>query len=256
MGALEADGGGGLGHVPAVFLQLAQNEFAFVGAARFVKRAVGLVRALHNAAEKFGRQVVRLDANLRTDDDEPLDEVAQLADITGPRIAEKNFESAFAEFASFFSVSGAEFVQKMAGQDRNVCGAVAERGNEERNDIETIKEILAKPAVQDFLFEIFVGGGDDADVDTTGLVRPDRFEALLFEYTQHFGLRAETHIADFVEKESPTVRLLKLAYFVVACAGEAALDMAEKFRLNEFFGNRRAIDFNERGFVAQARGVE
>jgi len=39
----------------------------------------------------------------------------------------------------------------------------------------------------------------------------DRFEALLFEHAQHFGLRAETHIADFIEEESAAIGLLKLA---------------------------------------------
>lgn len=37
VGAFEAEGGGGLGHVPAVFLELAEDEFAFVGTASFVQ---------------------------------------------------------------------------------------------------------------------------------------------------------------------------------------------------------------------------
>ena len=73
VGAFEADGGGGLRHVPAVFLELAENEFAFVGAAGFVQGAVGLLGAFDDAAEKFGRKMMRLDANLRADDDQALD---------------------------------------------------------------------------------------------------------------------------------------------------------------------------------------
>src|SRR3981189_2331581 len=36
MRTLEAEGAGGLRHVPAILLQLAQNKFPLVGAARFV----------------------------------------------------------------------------------------------------------------------------------------------------------------------------------------------------------------------------
>src|SRR5260370_26619806 len=35
---------GRLRHVPAIFLQLAQNEFALVGAARFVQRGIRMLR--------------------------------------------------------------------------------------------------------------------------------------------------------------------------------------------------------------------
>ena len=73
VGAFEADGGGGLRHVPAVFLELAENEFAFVGASGFVQGAVGLLGAFHHAAEKFRREMMRLDANLRADDDQAFD---------------------------------------------------------------------------------------------------------------------------------------------------------------------------------------
>src|SRR5437762_4649481 len=60
VGAFEADGVGGLRHVPAIFLELAENEFAFVGAAGFVERAVRLLGAFDDTAEKFGRKMMRL----------------------------------------------------------------------------------------------------------------------------------------------------------------------------------------------------
>src|SRR5579863_5891697 len=71
--AFEADGGGGLGHVPAIFLEFAEDEFAFVGAASFVQGAVRLLGAFYHAAEKFGREMMRLDADLWADDDQTFD---------------------------------------------------------------------------------------------------------------------------------------------------------------------------------------
>src|SRR6476661_5101548 len=50
MAACEAESGGGLRHIPAVLLKLAEDEFALVGAARLVKRGIELLRALRHAA--------------------------------------------------------------------------------------------------------------------------------------------------------------------------------------------------------------
>ena len=126
MGAFEADGCGGLGHVPTIFLEFPENKFTFVGAAGFVQGAVGLLSAFDHAAKKFWRKMVRLDTHLRADDDQTLDEVAEFANVAGPGVAKKNFQGAVGEFASFFSVGGTEFIQEMTSEDWNVGGAVAQ----------------------------------------------------------------------------------------------------------------------------------
>src|SRR5215813_2440784 len=104
MRALKAERACGLRHVPAIFLQLAQNEFTFIGAARFVQGAVWLMQAFRDAAEQFRRQMMRLDARLRADNYEPLDEILQFADVSGPGIAHQNIECSFAELTCFLSV--------------------------------------------------------------------------------------------------------------------------------------------------------
>src|SRR6266446_8137411 len=88
--AFQTQSGGCLRHVPAVLLQFAQNKFPLIGAARFMQRGVGLVRAFGCAAEEFRRQVMRLDARLGAHDDQPLDEIAQLTDISRPGIANQD----------------------------------------------------------------------------------------------------------------------------------------------------------------------
>src|SRR5713101_1620443 len=215
-----------------------------------------MVRAIGDAAEKLGREMVRLDALLRRHDDEALDEVAQLANVTGPGIAEKDFHRGLADFLAAASVSGAEFSEEVARERGNVFAAVAERGNEKGNDVQAVEKVLTKRAAGDFLLEVFVGGGDDANVHGDGLAGADGFEALLLEDAKDFGLRAKAHVADFIEKERAAVGFLKLADFVVAGAGEAALDVAEKLGLDELLRNGGAIDFNEEAFGAQAGGVK
>src|SRR5258706_444577 len=112
----------------------------------------------------FGRQVMRLDTRLRANNDEALDEVAQFAHIARPRIARKNFESVVAEFAGLLAVFGAEFIEKVATKNWNVRDAVTQRRNKKGNYVQAIEKILAKRAARDFLVEVLVGGGDDANV--------------------------------------------------------------------------------------------
>ena len=84
--AFEAECGSRLRHVPAVFLQLSQNEFPFVGTARFVQRRIRMLGTLGGSAEEFGRQVMRFNARLRANDHEALHEIAQFANISRPVI--------------------------------------------------------------------------------------------------------------------------------------------------------------------------
>src|ERR1700719_909048 len=75
--AFQAEGCCRLRHVSAVLLQFPQYKFPPVGAARFMKGGVGTVGASGGAAKESGRDVMRLDALLRQNDDKPLDEVSQ-----------------------------------------------------------------------------------------------------------------------------------------------------------------------------------
>src|ERR1700753_3230356 len=100
--------------------------------------------------------MMRLDARLRANDDEALDEIAQLADVAGERIAHQDFHRGIAEFARALSVGGAELVQKIFRENRDVFLAIAQRRNKEGNYVQSIEKILPESAACDFLFEIFV----------------------------------------------------------------------------------------------------
>src|SRR5262249_31461757 len=128
------------------------------------------------------------------------------------------------EFAGSFTVGGAEFVEKMAGKDGDIFLAITQRRNEKGNNVQAIEKILAETAVRDFVFQFLVGRGDDANIHANSLVRTDGFEALFFENAEHFGLRAEAHVADFVEEQRTAVGLLELADLIVDGPGEAAFD--------------------------------
>src|SRR5215831_229534 len=112
MAALETERSGGLRHVPAVLLQLAENEFTFISAACFVKRGIGMMRTLGDAAKEFGGEVVRLDARLGTNDDQALHEIPKFANVSRPGIEKQNLHGCFTELACFLAVRRAELPEK------------------------------------------------------------------------------------------------------------------------------------------------
>src|SRR5882762_11026308 len=226
--AFQAQSSGCLRHVPTVLLQFAQNEFALVGAARFMQRGVRMVRAFGGATKELGRQMMRFNPCLGAHNHQPFDEVAQLTDISRPRIANEDFHRRVAELPRLLGVSRTEFSQEISGQRGDVFLAVAQCRNVERNYVEAIEKILAKRAARDLLFEMLVGRGDDPHIHAQSFVGTHAFEALLLEYAQYFRLRAEAHIADFIQEKRPAIGLLKLAGFVFRRTGKASLDMSEE----------------------------
>src|SRR6266849_1025781 len=167
--ALEAQSRCRLRHVPTVFLQFAQNKFALIGAARFVQSGIRVLGTLRHSTEDFGWQMVRLDARLRANNDQALDEVAQLANVSRPGMPQQDFHGSIAELACSLAVRGTELVQEMPGQDGDVLFAVAQRRHEEGNYVQPIEEILAEGAARDLLFEILVCGSEHANVDAQSL---------------------------------------------------------------------------------------
>ena len=107
----------------------------------------------------------------------------------------------------------------MLGDQRDVFHPLAQRRQVDGDDIETIVEILAKDLLFDPLFEIGVGGGDDAYVGLDRLDTAEAHELLLLDDPQQLGLGFERDVADLVEEDRA----------VVGCLEEALLGVRNNF---------------------------
>ena len=97
-----------------------------------------------------------------------------------------------------------------------------------------------------FVFQVLVGGGNDANIDGQVVAGADRREALLLDHAQHFGLRAQAHVAHFVEEQRAAMGLFELARLVLQRAGKGSFDVPEKLAFDELFRNGGAVDFYKR----------
>src|SRR5688572_15085309 len=115
----------------------------------------------------------------------------------------------------------------MSCEDGNILHALAQRGHGEGDHVEPVKKVLAEKPACNLLLELLVGGCNHAYVYCVRMVRANRFHPLFFEHAKYFGLRAQAHVANFVEEQCASVGLAELTRFIFRCAGEAALYMAE-----------------------------
>ena len=83
----------------------------------------------------------------------------------------------------------------------DLLAPLAQRRHVDADHAETIEQVLAELAVGHALFEIGVGGGDDADVDALGPRVADRQDLALLEEPQQLRLHVERQVADLVEEQ-------------------------------------------------------
>ena len=79
---------------------------------------------------------------------------------------------------------------------------------------------------------------------------------LLLQRAQHLGLRLQAHVGDLVEEDRAAVGGLEAAAPIADRAGEGALHVAEQLALDQLFGDRGAVDLDERPAAAAAEGVD
>src|SRR5450631_2798331 len=108
----------------------------------------------------------------------------------------------------------------MPCKQRDIFLSLAEGRDKKRNHIEPVKEVFPEVPARYLFFQIFVRRGNHSNIYGDGLIASHGREALLLKRTQHFRLRLETHVADFIEEERPAVCPLKLAFLVGRRAGE------------------------------------
>lgn len=124
------------------------------------------------------------------------------------------------------------------------------------DDIEAIEQVLAKATLLDFLVQVFVGSGDEANVHPNGLVSPQAFNFPLLQDAQEFNLSGWTHVPHLVQEKCPLVCAYKAP--IPLADGpriSAALD-AEQLCLQNGLWQGGAVNGDEGVFGAEGEAVQ
>src|SRR5438552_1496036 len=136
--------------------------------------------------------------------------------------------------------------EEVLDQERQVLDPLAQRREDDRDDVRPVVEVLAEAPRLHLGLEVLVGGGEDADVDLEGAVAAHPLELALLEHAQDLRLRLRPHVADLVEEERPAVGDLELALARRDGPREGALLVAEELALDQLARERRAVHLDER----------
>src|SRR6185503_15960073 len=106
-------------------------------------------------------------------------------------------------------------------------------------------EVLAEAALLDGLFEIDIGGGDQAELRLDWLGAADASDLAFLDGPEQLGLKIHPQIADFIQKQRAVGGEFELAELLAVSAGERTTLMPEEGALRELARDSRQIHGDE-----------
>src|SRR3970282_1670667 len=179
-------------------------------------------------------EILSFDLVFGREDQRPSHDVLQLADVPRPGISGEEVHRLVADG---LLAQGGEELQKVAGQDRDVLRPLPERRKVDRDNVDTIEQVLAEPSGLDQFLEVPVRRREDPDVDLSLPGASDSEELAGLDHPQEQGA---------------FIRDLKEAGLRRVGPGERPLLVPEELALQDALLERPAVD-DEKWFVLPLR---
>ena len=165
-----------------------------------------------------------------------LEGVVEFADIARPRIGPQAREQRGRDLFAWGFAARKRAAEQKLGQRRNVFGPFAQRGQFDRDHAEAIVEVFAEGLVGDQLFEVAVGGRDDAHVDVQIAHAAEPLKGRRLDDPQQFRLKFRRRVADLVQKNRAAVGQREKPLLLLHRPRERALLVAEQVGLDHVRG--------------------
>ncbi len=212
---------------------------------RMQARGAGLRREPH-LARQLGPHVGFTDHLALAQDDQSLDEVLELAHVARPALPAEGAHRVLVDGDVGLAVCRAARLAKVRDQEVDVLSARAERGQPERDDVESIEEIQretagARPSPR--------GRGEWPRPTRRStlivLVPPSRSSSRSCNKRRSFACSGRLSSPISSRKSVPLSASSAPAGLARGRAGERALLVAEELALEQVLGQRRAVDLDE-----------
>ena len=185
-----------------------------------------------------------------------LDRMLQLAHVARPRRGLQRGEGFRRDRADLLAELGVEVVEKIERQRHDVLRPLAQRRHAQRHDVDAVEEVGAEAAGLRFRLERTVGGEDQAEVAGARAGSAQAHELSFLQHAQEARLQLRAHVGDLVEEQRAAVGLLEVAGGGFRRAGEGAFLIAEEGALQQRFGQRGAVDLQQRAARARRQRVD
>src|SRR5262249_18613325 len=203
-----------------------------------------------------GQRLVKPQLTPVRQNDCALDDVRGVADVTWQIILLKGSELGRSQAWHGSLQALTRQSQKVCSEQRDVVLAIAKRWQFNREQAQTIIEVLAEPPGLHLTFQDAIGGGDNSHVHTPGPFFPDALKLSLLQHPQKLGLERKRNLPDFIQEQSPPIGQLEASHSIADRAGEGALDVAEELTLEKVGVDRGAIHTHERAVSTRTTVVD
>ena len=144
----------------------------------------------------------------------------------------------------------------MGSQTQHIAIALAQRRQLKVHDAQPEQQVGTESPFVDQLFQVTIGGSNDANVGTLFAHAAEPSHGLVFEQLQQLDLDARIDVADLVEKERPARSRFDQPDLALLGVGECATLVTEQLGLEQLPGYRRAIDLDQRRVRALAAEMQ
>src|SRR5258708_25105544 len=134
-----------------------------------------------------------------------LDEVLQFANVSRPRIADHEGHVLGQDGVDVPIHALGIFSDEVPHKKGYVIGAVAERGNSEWENIQTVVQVRPKAAFPDHICQIPVGGGQKPEVHLNSAGATQSLELLLLQDAQQLKLKLHRHLPYLSSNQTPAI---------------------------------------------------
>ena len=150
-------------------------------------------------------EMVRMDQVANAHDDSTLDDVLQLANVSGPVMALERVYRISGESKIFTALTLRVALHEVFREQRDVAIPVAKRRKLDACDVQTVKQVCAEVVVLHCSLESRIRTGNDASVErllvrSTGSAKPP-----VLNDSEQLRLELERELRDFIQKDCAVV---------------------------------------------------
>ena len=172
--------------------------------------------------------------------------IIQLAYIAGPVVPQQQVQCFMADIYPRQAKIDSGFFDKKISQHRYILESFPQRGHGHGIDIQAVIEVRPKSAGGNFLLEVPVGRGNQADINMLNFLGANPLNLSLLYRSEQFGLDLKRKLAYFVQEQGSLIRQFKFPGPVGDRSRKSAFDMAKELTLGKSGGQGGAIQIEHR----------
>lgn len=189
--------------------------------------------------------------------DHAFNHVLQFPDIAGPMVSLQRLHQAFFIIEELAPRFGANSLQEIIEQERDVSDTRPQGRNLYRNNIEAVVKVGPKASDFNLFPQVLVGGADHPYVNGYEFAVPDSGNAFFLQDSQQGNLLLQWHVADLIKKQGPPRSQFEFSRAApFSGSGEGSFSIAKQFTPHQFARDGSAIDRDKRPAAAAALIVD